>query len=441
MCEKMKIRKSACSGTWFSSNRDELAGQVDSLLRSSSENGQGRLKAIIVPHAGYAYSGSVAAKAFSQVPKTTKKIMILGTAHHYPLGGASVDDVDCYETPLGMVKLAEEARKLLQEKNVSSVEEATGEEHSIEIELPFLQRLLPDFAIIPVVVGKVSPERFSGIIEKYADDKTLIVISVDLSHFHSQETANRLDNETIRNILSLDSSGIMECEVDSPYALAAFLHLAKGKGWTARLLDYKTSGDVTGNHDEVVGYGSFAFYEEFSASEREFALGLARKAVETYVRKGARISAQVVPERFAEKRDVFVTLKEDGRLRGCVGTLGNPEPVHKAIISMAISAAAHDTRFRPVTEEELPRLEYDISILTEPVRLSYSSEEDLQRKILWKGVIISKGPFQATYLPQVWEELAEPEPFLCSLCEKAGLPPYEWKNSVDFYTYESTVIH
>jgi len=435
-----RVRKSVCAGTWYTGDKADLARQVDSLLNSSGGNQNSGLKAIIVPHAGYAYSGGAAAKAFSQIPKTTKKIMILGTSHHYPLRGASVDDVDYYETPLGRVKLCSAAAKLRKEPGVASVPEASAEEHSIEIELPFLQRQLADFCIIPVIVGQVDPENFSTVLEKYVDDETLLVISVDLSHFHTQKEANRLDNETIRNILSFDEHGILDCEVDSPYALAAFLNLAKKKGWPARLLEYKTSGDITGDNSSVVGYGAVGFYKMYSEAEKEFALGLARKAVETYVKNGTKISLKLVPEKLKEKRDVFVTLKENGSLRGCIGTLGNPQPIYGAIVDMAISAAVHDTRFEPVTKDELPHLEYEISILTEPEKLNYSSSEELLGKIRGKGVILSKGPFQATYLPQVWEDLPEPDLFLSSLCEKAGLPSNEWKKGVDIRTYEAIVL-
>jgi hypothetical protein len=249
----MEIRKSVCSGTWYSSNKNILKSEVECYLNSIKKLNI-RPKIIVVPHAGYKFSGKVAAKAFAQIPKDTKKVIILGTSHHYPLIGASISNKDAYETPLGNVRICQEINK----KGFTSVEQAHLREHSIEIELPFLQVLLEDFCIIPILVGKISEDKMLSFFEKNKD--ALIVVSVDLSHFHSYKNANKLDKHTLRTLLCFDYEEIKKCEVDSPYALASILKFAKKENYKIKLLDYKNSGDITGDKSSVVGYSAIVFY-------------------------------------------------------------------------------------------------------------------------------------------------------------------------------------
>lgn len=427
----MKIRTPYCAGSWYSDNPVELANELDGYL-SKVERENLNVKAIIVPHAGYIYSGQTAAYAFKQLSGKTGKVIILGTAHRYPLKFASVSDFDYYDSPLGKVKVSGEIKSLLNEKCIVNVKEADYEEHSIEIEIPFLQRVLKNFEIIPIIVGRVDAMEFSGVLKKYYDEKTVIVASVDLSHFHSYSEAKTLDNYSIECILNLDSEGIGNAEIDSPYAIAALLQLAKKKNWQAKLLDYKNSGDIIRDKNRVVGYSAIVFYEEefsgvFTNSERELMEKIAKQAVETYIIEGKRLQYEDVPESLKKRLACFVTLNDEYDLRGCIGTLEPVDKLYRSIIDNAISAATRDPRFSPVTKKELKGLKYEVSVLSEPVEIEYSSIEDLFSKIQEKGVIISKSGSRAVYLPQVWEHFSNPESFLSSLCSKAGLNSKEWK--------------
>ncbi|MCX6165790.1 MAG: AmmeMemoRadiSam system protein B [Ignavibacteriae bacterium] len=436
----MKIRKAYCAGSWYSDDPSELADELDEYLSNVKKENL-NVKAIIVPHAGYMYSGQTAAYSFRQLNNKIEKVIVLGTAHRYPLKGASVSDYDYYNSPLGKVKVSECIKDILKEDCVVTIDEADYEEHSIEIEIPFLQRVLGKFEIIPIIVGSVDSTEFSEVLEKYCDEKTVIVASVDLSHFHSYDDAKKLDNYSIECILNLNSEGIDDAEIDSPYAIKALLELAKRKEWKVKLLDYKNSGDIIRDKNRVVGYSAIAFYEEasevFSKEERELMEKIAKQAVETYIKEDKRIQYEDVPDSFKKRLACFVTLTDAVDLRGCIGTIEPVDKLYKSIIDNAISAATRDPRFSPVSKDELKGLKYEVSVLSEPREINFSSYEELFDKIKEKGVIISKSGSRAVYLPQVWEHFTSPESFLTSLCRKAGLSSGEWKEKeMKFFVFE-----
>jgi hypothetical protein len=466
---KEKIRKPICAGTWYNASAAALSAELDEYLELAEEENhrikprgggiseyqipntkyQMNVKAIIVPHAGYMYSGQTAACAFRQINRNINKVIILGTAHHYTLTGACVIDYDAYDSPLGKVKLSPEVKNLLKEENIASIPAADEREHSIEIEIPFLQRVLKDFSIIPVIVGRIDPEEFASLLEKYSDDKTLIVCSADLSHFHSYNEAVKLDKYSLDSILDLNAEAINEAEIDSPWAVMSLIELAKRKNWKTKLLDYKNSGDIIKDKSSVVGYGAVAFYSDtekfpadekvlhekeiFTPDEKYFMRRLAKQTVETFVREGKRFQKKDIPESFKQNLKssyaCFVTLRNyDDELRGCIGTIEPFDTLYNSIIENAISAASRDYRFSPVGISELAGLKYEVSVLTKPEQIFPEDINGLFWSIKNRGVIIEQNYNHAVYLPQVWEQLSSPEEFLGSLCRKAGLTAKEWKN-------------
>lgn len=435
----MKIRKPYCAGTWYSDDPVELADELDDYLKDVKKENL-NVKAVIVPHAGYMYSGRTAAHSFKQISDKTEKVFVLGTAHKYPLKGASVTDYDYYNSPLGKIKVSDSVKSILKEKTIVSVEEADYGEHSIEIEIPFLQRVLGNFEIIPIIVGRVDSGEFSEVLEKYYDDKSVIVASVDLSHFHTYEEAKKLDSFSIDCILNLNAGGINQAEIDSPYAIMALIELAKRKKWKSKLLDYKNSGDIIKDKRSVVGYGSIIFYEDdevFTSEEKVLMENIARQAVETYVKEGKRIKIDDVPLSLKKFLACFVTLNDEKDLRGCIGTIEPVDKLYRSIIDNAISAATRDPRFPPVTKGELEGLKYEVSVLSQPEDINFKSTEELFEKIKGRGVIISKSGKRAVYLPQVWEHFTSPESFLSSLCRKAGMSSGEWKEKgMEFLVFE-----
>ena len=437
----MKNRKPICAGRWYNDNPEELADELDRYL-SNVKFENLNIKALIVPHAGYMFSGQTAAFSFKQLNNSTKKVIILGTAHRYPLKGASIIEYDYYESPLGKVKLSEDIKNILKENSIVSIPEADFEEHSIEIEIPFLQRTLGDFSIIPIIVGKVNEEDFSEVLEKYFDNSTVIIASVDLSHFHDYDKAKALDKYSIDCVLNLNDKGIKNAEIDSPYAISSLIKLAKRKGWKAKLLDYKNSGDIIKDKISVVGYSAIAFYEEnnkyFSNDDREFMEHLAKEAVEEYIKNGKRVRAENITDNLNKELACFVTIKTEDELRGCIGTIEPVDKLYRSVIDNAISAATRDHRFLPVKEEELQNLNYEVSVLSKPAEIFFSKEKELFEKIRNKGLIISKYASKAVYLPQVWESFRKEEEFLSSLCRKAGLGSREWKEKgMKFFVFET----
>jgi len=256
---KTKIRKAVFSGGWYNSNEQELTEEIEIYLKKADKI-YDNVKAILVPHAGYMFSGQVAAYSFKQISSNIKKVFIIGTSHRYYLQGICVGDYDELETPLGNIRVSPIVKELLKEKHFSFIPEADNNEHSIEIELPFLKYILNDFEIIPMLAGAINPTEFAEVLEKYLDKDSIIVISADLSHFHTYDEAKKLDMFTLNAIKSLETEKISEAEIDSPYAVAGILELSKKRKWKPELLLYKNSGDVTGDYSRVVGYASVIFY-------------------------------------------------------------------------------------------------------------------------------------------------------------------------------------
>lgn len=442
---KSSIRKPYFAGTWYSSNAKELRNELLAYLENTEAASDRAVKAIIVPHAGYMYSGLVAAYAFKSVPENVKEVIILGTAHHYYLKGIAATCYDYFETPLGKIPVSKRYKDIINEKNISVIPEADINEHSIEIELPFLQCVLNNFEIIPLYVGITDYKDFSAVLEKYISPETIIVVSVDLSHFHSYDEAVALDKYAITSIEEMNPEKIKEAEIDSPYAVMALLELAKKLKWKPELMKYSNSGVVTGEKSRVVGYSAFIFSEEdknekitFTLQDVEYMESLAKKSVESYIAEGKKLKVKEYPEKFYNELACFVTLKINGDLRGCIGTIEPRGSLGDSIIENAISAATNDWRFSPVRKEELENLSYEVSVLSKPEQLFYSSEEELLGAIKDKGVIISKRGNRALYLPQVWEHFSNPADFLSSLCQKGNMNKMEWKSGdLEVFVFEN----
>ena len=440
-----KMRKPVFAGSWYPKEKQELSDLVDNYLGNVQKlKTDGKIKAIIVPHAGYEYSGQIAATAFRQLNDEYENIFLIGPSHRYALKNASILDVDYYSTPLGKVKLSKKAKQMINEDLISSISEAHINEHSLEIELPFLQRQLKKLEIVPILVGEINYKNFKNILEKYVQENDLIVVSVDLSHYHEYDRAIALDTDSIKKILTLNDKGIFNSEIDAPWAVASLLKLAKEKSWKPYLLAYANSGDITGDKKSVVGYSSIIFLEKDSLNkeEKNFLLELARKSIETYLEKGEKIgiNEDEIPIKLKEKRACFVTLNKNGKLRGCIGHLLPQVPLYECVIENSINAAINDKRFEPVVYDEIKDIKIDISVLSVPKLLEYKNSDDLIKKLNDDyGVILKRGLYQSTYLPSVWKQIPDKKEFLSNLCIKGGMEKECWKNpytKVYVYTTE-----
>ena len=446
-----KIREPVAAGSWYPGDKVTLKAAVRKYLSNAKKAElNGTIKAIIVPHAGYRFSGQVAAAAFKQIDNSYATVILLGPSHTYPLNGASILNVTHYKTPIGEIPLSKKVKELLKEDIIKTVPEAHAQEHSLEIELPFLQETLTDFELIPILVGKINQNKFKEALLKHIDDKTLIVVSADLSHYHPYDEAKQLDSYSIDRIMNLDSQGILDAEIDAPWAVSTLLEIAKNKKWIPLLLYYANSGDITGDKSAVVGYSAIVFIEKnekelLTKEEQKFLLKLARNTIEQYLKTGKKPAVDETKLTPALKKihGCFTTLNKNYNLRGCIGRILPQEELYKCVMDNSISAAVNDGRFSPVQYDELKDVKIEISVLTVPKKLEFSSGEDLKNKLrpMTDGVILKKGWNQATYLPQVWESFQTKEEFLSSLCAKGCMDSNCWQDpSIEVHTYQAFVF-
>ena len=251
-----KVREPAVAGMFYPADPAELRWTVEGFLADVPVREGTSPKAIIVPHAGYIYSGSIAASAYACVrPADIRRVILLGPAHRVWLEGVGTSSASAWRTPLGDV--AVEAPP-----GFTVVDAAHAEEHSLEVQLPFLQVVLGEFTLLPLVVGQATKEEIADILASlWGGDETLIVISSDLSHYENYETANRMDSAASQAIVDLDPTGLESRNACGCIPICGLLHLAKQKGMRAELIDLRNSGDTAGSREQVVGYGAYAFYE------------------------------------------------------------------------------------------------------------------------------------------------------------------------------------
>ncbi len=463
-----RIREPAVAGLFYPADPRELSKTVDGLLERAPSHYVPRLRALICPHAGYPYSGATAAAAYKTLMgREPTTVIILAPSHYAAFHGASVTAAEAYRTPLGLMPVSAQTKTLAANKpfvveprcrverpvwwrqahkTAPEAGQDTPEtwEHSAEVQVPFLQKVAKGCSIVPVIFGDTDPEEVARALAPAIDDKTVIVVSSDLSHYHSYAAAKELDSRCLKAILSLDMAEMKNQEACGKSPILALLHLAKLKGWKTQLLDSHNSGDATGEKDHVVGYAGVAFYspgtEEFASSDRQFMLELARKSVTNATAEAHPSATEVTntPASLSQKRACFVTLTKGGALRGCIGNLLPQAPLYQAIMENARGAALRDPRFPPVSAEEVNDLRIEISVLSEPQPLQFSSAADLLGKLKphEDGVLLKIGGRMATFLPQVWAQLPEKVDFLDHLAQKAGCERDAWRGrdvSVSIY--------
>ena len=462
--QPLRVREPAVAGLFYPKDPQQLSQALDTLLgMAKPDSVPGELKAVICPHAGYEYSGLTAAFGFKALAgREVKTVLLLAPSHYAAFQGASVCGADIYRTPLGDVKISDKSKTLAtlppfmpepklnpltqiqrpawhaqSSHAVPPLGEDTPEtwEHSGEVEVPFLQKVLKPFELVSAVFGDTDTAAAAQALATVLDDRTLVVASTDLSHFHPYEEARQLDSRTVSAILAMTPEAIAGNDACGCMPIRTLLYLAKLKGWKPKLLDYRNSGDTSGNKERVVGYTAIAFYapeqETYSKEERKLLLDLARRTVTEVVTKGAppAVDAKSLPAKFAEVKGCFVTLTENGQLRGCIGHILPQLPLYRAVIENAQSAAMRDPRFQPVKPEEVDKLEIEVSVLTPPQPLPFSSPDDLLAKLRphRDGVVLQVSGHGATYLPQVWDQIPDKVMFLNTLSEKAGCPPDAWR--------------
>ncbi|MBW1669901.1 MAG: AmmeMemoRadiSam system protein B [Deltaproteobacteria bacterium] len=436
------VRPPAVAGRFYPNGPEELRKTVRSLLRDASGvDIKETIRGLVSPHAGYIYSGIVAAAGYRQIAPSTRTVILIGPSHQFPLKGASIPSVAVYQTPLGDVRLAQLVFKLRKLPIFESAPEAHKKEHSLEVQLPFLQVMLKDFEIVPILINSEDPKALALALAPHIDNNTLIVASTDLSHYYPYERAVSLDRVCTSAITNAEFSRMSLCEACGKQAVMTLMHIAEIKNWDAKLIDYKNSGDTAGGKDNVVGYASIAFVDRKERSKRMKAslsdqdkkalLRLARSAIEAKIVVGIKVERPKPSPILKEDRGCFVTLHKFGQLRGCIGTIEPVCSLVECVGENAQNAAFKDPRFLRLSAEELPEIDIEVSVLSVPERLNFKNGDDLKRQLRPNvhGVILSRGMHSSTFLPQVWEQLPDKEQFLEYLCVKGGMPATAWKDS------------
>ncbi len=476
------IREPAVAGLFYPAGPKELSATLDKLLAAAPAQNLGKLRALICPHAGYPYSGPTAAHSYRQLTGRDVRTVILMAPSHYALfEGVSVLDAEAYRTPLGLVPVSPKSAELAKvkpfrleprggvrrppwsgqsPKKAGAPADDTPEtwEHAGEVQVPFLQKTLTNFSLVSMVFGQVDPREVAEALVKQLDDQTVLIASSDLSHYHPYEQAKGLDAGCVQAVCELDLAKLRNAEACGIGPIQTLVYLAKLKGWQTKLLDYRNSGDTAGDKSGVVGYAAIAFFEAesaaaatgasqppaFNAAERKQLLALARRALGEVVRTGKLPEPDIkdFPPSFALPKGSFVTLTKHGQLRGCIGNITPRQPLYQAILENARAAALNDYRFEPVKPGELSELEIEVSVLTEPKSLNFTSPDDLLAKLRPNvdGVILKIGFQSATFLPQVWEKIPDKVTFLDQLALKAGASRGAWRESgtkVEVYQVEA----
>lgn len=461
------VRPSLLKGTWYAGSKETLTKQVDDFLRAvpAQPANPNRIRAIISPHAGYAYSGPCAAYGYKALSGAKyKRVIVLAPSHRAAYPGGSIDNVNACETPLGQIPFDREAcDALLKSDLIKNRPEAHEQEHSVEIQLPFLQRVLGDFKLIPIVISDITPDQcvaFADLIRPLLDKDTLLVMSSDFTHQgprfdyvpfkdNVKENIQRLDFMAVNFILNLDVRGFWAF-FDKTRATICGRNPIK-IGMTAlplqtqvEFLHYETSGDKTKDYTETVSYCSLVFRERtdyLDENETGILLQAARKSLEESFKNNQpteyAIPESQITERMKQKKGVFVTLQKKGNLRGCIGHLEGDQPLYRAVPNVVLSSAFNDSRFEPLAKNELGDIDIEISSMSPMTPISSWKDIVLGRD----GVVLEKSYHRALFLPQVaLEQGWNVEETLNHLSQKAGLSADAWKKDCSFKTFTAQVF-
>jgi len=478
-----KTFSSPLAGRWFPADPRELASDIQSYIDTASSEPLPDVIALILPHAGYVYSGRAAAAGLKTVQnKSFKRVIVMGPSHRAFLENAAcVPDLTHFSTPLGEVALDQEfAEKLRSDEHFRAIPNVFEYEHSVQIEVPLLQKVLGTFALVPIVVGQVDAEaaqQMAQVLQQYIDQDTLVVVSSDFTHygpnygympFHDNEAENlkALDMGAFAFIKKKDATGFLGyiretgATICGASPIAILLNMLPDNT-SVRLVQYDTSGALMHDYTNSVSYLSIAVTgkwhkngaetpstqiaektEVLSEDDKRRLLELARKTlVYAFDHRETPTPEQLgieLTENMKQVMGAFVTIKKHGELRGCIGEIYPQRPLYQAVIAQALNAAFEDPRFPPVHKEELPDLTFEISAYAEGPK-PVSSYNDIRLGI--DGIVIEKQGRRALFLPQVAPEQGWDLPTtLEHLCRKAGLPTDAWKEGASFSTFQAIIF-
>lgn len=448
------VREPAVAGSFYPGEAKALQTMVDGFLdQAAAPPVEGSLVALVAPHAGYVYSGATAGYSYRRLRGSAiRRVILVGPAHRMPVNGAALVSRGSWRTPLGDVPIDEPlARQLLTIAGTSDDPRPFAQEHSLEVQLPFLQRALKEVSIVPILIGSPAATTITGLADRIAgvlraDPTTILVCSTDLSHYYDAATAHGLDDrviDAVRRMAIGDLENLLRSgsgEACGGWPLLLTMAAARGAGATnGTLYRYADSGETSGDRNRVVGYAAMGLYRTPLAAERgRELLRLARQTVVAQVRKEPLPEAECTDPRLAADGAAFVTLKrKNGELRGCIGAILPVESLCRSVRNNAVAAASRDYRFNPVRPDELPDLTLEITVLSplEPV----TDLNDI--RIGTHGVYLQAQGTGSVFLPQVAPEQGwDLNTTLQQLARKAGLPADGWKTG-QLYRFTAEIVH
>ena len=470
-----RIHDPVCAGTWYPGNAADLKDAVRNYLNhATTRDVNGQVVALVSPHAGYVYSGQVAAYSYKLLQgKHYDSVIVIGPSHRVPFSGVATYDCSGFRTPIDVIPLdsALLSSIMKREPRIRSFPEAFQQEHSLELQLPFLQVVLPGFKLVPLIMGDYDLATCRWLADAIADcikgKSVLVVASSDLSHYHSYDMATEMDHRLLDKVGAMDTEDVSEClnsgkcEACGRGPIITAMLIAKRLGSAkCDVVHYANSGDVTGDKYSprgVVGYAAACFsiapHDKdradsqkkksgtdlgLSESERTELRAIAKSSIEASCRGTSAPKVEADSQKLKEPRGVFVTISKKGDLRGCIGQIIGRAPLAEAVSQMAEAAAQRDPRFSPLRPEELPDIDIEISVLT-PLRKIDSTDEI---EVGTHGIVIRKGMNMGLLLPQVATEYGwNRAEFLENTCQKAGLPKNAWKDKeTEIYIFSADVF-
>ena len=443
----MNTKKMAVSGQFYPENENDLREEINFYNENLQKECEYLSRAIIVPHAGHTFSGALAAKGFKYLKNDLDTIILFAPCHRVFTETFAISSADDFETPIGNI----DVNKLINDdlKNIGGVEfdDAFANEHSIEVLLPFIKYNFENVKIVPILVGGANQHKIFEIINKYWDNEKIgFVISSDLSHFHAKEEAQRIDFVTADMIENNIYENLLPEQACGYKAIAGLLEFAKSKNYSLIRVGLTDSSENSKDPSSVVGYGSWYLAEEEKTKflKENFQEILRKLAVLSIKSQLDTVSLRIenCPRALETRLASFVTLVENGILRGCIGSVAPHQPLVVDICENARNAAFKDPRFSPVQANEFEKLQFSISLISRPEKIEFSSEEDLLEKLVPNidGVIIRDAGRQSVYLPEVWHKIPDKKEFLNSLKEKAGLTPEWFSDTFEAYRFRAEIV-
>jgi len=465
-----EIRRPAVERAFYPEDKEELAKTINKFLNNAGKlEKKGDILAIVVPHAGYVYSGQVAAYSFKQLQghKINRAVLIC-SSHTARFTGIAVDGSDAWQTPLGLVKVDKDLADRLVKGNegIRYNSKVHQRDHTLEVQVPFLQMVLEgDFKIVPILFGNTHDDSYKALARLLAENlgkDDIVIISTDMSHYPRYEDAYRIDHETLEVIKEKDISkleahirGVLSqgihgedtllCGIDG---VKTAVELCNILGAKVEVLKYANSGDVEiGDKSRVVGYSGMIMYtgeeatmkdEYLNKEEKQKLLAIAKASIIEAVTGEKQPETGVTEARLKENCGAFVTIKKHGQLRGCIGYIIAAKPLHETVKDVARSAAINDSRFSPLSKEELGEIQLEISALTPLKRISDVKEIEVGKH----GLYMKQGFYSGLLLPQVATEYGwDKETFLQHTCRKAGLGINAWQEpSTEIYIFSAEVF-